>query len=67
MIQTFGSGVIAPGELQTTIGTAGILAAALDTPQANPDGRLQVFVMLWLINGTAWGLAERWRRDELVS
>lgn len=55
VIQTFGSGVIAPGELQTTIGTAGILAAALDTPQANPDGRLQVFVMLWLINGTAWG------------
>ncbi|MGH8415857.1 MAG: xylulokinase [Pseudomonas sp.] len=43
VIQTIGSGVIAPGELQTTIGTAGILAAALDTPHDNPDGRLQVF------------------------
>jgi len=43
VIQTIGSGVIAPGELQTTIGTAGILAAALDAPEPNPDGRLQVF------------------------
>ncbi|TIO33355.1 xylulokinase [Mesorhizobium sp.] len=43
VIQTIGSGIIAPGELQTTIGTAGILAAALDEPVANPDGRLQVF------------------------
>lgn len=43
VIQTIGSGVIAPGELQTTIGTAGIVAAALDEPVANPDGRLQVF------------------------
>lgn len=43
VIQTIGSGVIAPGELQTTIGTAGILAAALDSPQNNPDGRLQIF------------------------
>lgn len=43
VIQTIGSGVIAPGELQTTIGTAGILATALDEPIANPDGRLQVF------------------------
>lgn len=43
VIQTIGSGVIAPGQLQTTIGTAGILAAALDTPQDNPDGRLQIF------------------------
>jgi xylulokinase len=43
VIQTIGSGVIAPGELQTTIGTAGILAAALDLPVANPDGRVQIF------------------------
>lgn len=43
VIQTIGSGVIAPGHLQTTIGTAGILASALDVPQDNPDGRLQVF------------------------
>lgn len=43
VIQTIGSGVIAPGELQTTIGTAGILASALDTAEPNPGGRLQVF------------------------
>jgi xylulokinase len=43
VIQTIGSGVITPGALQTTIGTAGIVAAALDAPVANPDGRLQVF------------------------
>lgn len=43
VIQTLGSGVIDPGDLQTTLGTAGILASALDAPLANPDGRLQVF------------------------
>jgi len=43
VIQTLGSGVIVPGELQTTIGTAGILAAALETPRENPQGRAQIF------------------------
>ncbi|MXQ13315.1 xylulokinase [Microvirga makkahensis] len=43
VIQTIGSGVISPGELQTTIGTAGILAAALDGPSPSPDGRIQLF------------------------
>ncbi|WP_127142664.1 xylulokinase [Pelagibacterium montanilacus] len=43
VIQTIGSGVISPGELQTTIGTAGILAAALDEPIACGDGRIQLF------------------------
>lgn len=41
--QTLGSGVARPGVLQTTIGTAGILATSLTQPQDNPDGRLQVF------------------------
>ncbi|WP_145476978.1 xylulokinase [Yersinia similis] len=69
VIQTFGSGVIAPGELQTTIGTAGILAAALDTPQANPDGRLQVFCNVaadkWHCMGVSLnaGGAMSWFRD----
>lgn len=69
VIQTFGSGVIAPGELQTTIGTAGILAAALDTPQANPDGRLQVFCHVvadkWHCMGVSLnaGGAMSWFRD----
>ncbi|MGH6859447.1 MAG: xylulokinase, partial [Phyllobacterium sp.] len=43
VIQTIGSGVMSPGLLQTTLGTAGILACALDEPMNNPDGRLQVF------------------------
>lgn len=43
VIQTLGSGVAEPGVLQTTIGTGGILATALSTPENNPNGRLQVF------------------------
>ena len=43
VIQTLGSGVAEPGVLQTTIGTAGIAAAALETPAPNREGRLQVF------------------------
>ena len=43
VVQTLGSGVIAPGELQSTIGTAGIMAAAVDAPTPEPEGRLQVF------------------------
>lgn len=43
VIQTIGSGVIAPGDVQTTIGTAGIVASALDRPIDNPGSRLQVF------------------------
>ncbi|WP_415184679.1 xylulokinase [Phaeovulum sp.] len=71
VIQTIGSGVIAPGELQTTIGTAGILAAALDAPQNNPDGRLQVFCNVaadkWHCMGVSLnaGGAMGWYRDTL--
>ncbi|CCN85238.1 putative Xylulose kinase [Vibrio nigripulchritudo SFn27] len=46
VIQTFGSGVVRPGELQTTIGTAGILATALSSPISNPQGKVQVFCNL---------------------
>jgi xylulokinase len=69
VIQTIGSGVIAPGELQTTIGTAGILAAALDSPQDNPDGRLQIFCNVaadkWHCMGVSLnaGGAMNWFRD----
>ncbi|HET9070231.1 MAG TPA: xylulokinase, partial [Amaricoccus sp.] len=69
VIQTIGSGVIAPGELQTTIGTAGILAAALDGPAENPDGRLQVFCNVaadkWHCMGVSLnaGGAMGWFRD----
>ncbi len=42
VIQTLGSGVTSEGVLQTTIGTAGVVATALERPIANPDGRLQI-------------------------
>lgn len=42
VIQTFGSGVFRKGVLQTTIGTGGIVAMALETPVENRDGRVQV-------------------------
>ncbi|KAF1010486.1 MAG: Xylulose kinase [Acinetobacter bereziniae] len=69
VIQTFGSGVIAPGELQTTLGTAGILATALDHPKHNPDGRLQIFCNIasdkWHCMGVSLnaGGAMSWFRD----
>ncbi len=73
VIQTIGSGVIAPGELQATIGTAGILAAALDAPQQNPDGKLQVFCNVaadkWHCMGVSLnaGGAMGWFRDTLCA
>ncbi len=42
VIQTFGSGVLGPESLQTTIGTGGIVATALHAPLANAEGRVQV-------------------------
>ena len=46
VIQTLGSGVASPRILQTTIGTAGVVATTLTAPVANPDGRLQIFCNL---------------------
>ena len=43
VIQTAGSGVVESGQIQITLGTAGIVARALDSCAENPDGRLQVF------------------------
>ena len=43
VIQTAGSGVTDPGVVQTTLGTAGIVACALDSCVDNPEGRLQIF------------------------
>lgn len=51
VIQTLGSGVITPGRLQTTIGTAGVAAAALETALPNLEGRFQVSCNV---------LADRW-------
>ena len=73
VIQTLGSGVIKPGNLQTTIGTAGIVAAALKSPQENYLGRLQVFCNLapdlWHVMGVSLnaGGALNWLRTILGS
>lgn len=69
VIQTLGSGVAAPGHLQTTIGTAGIAATALNAPVDNPGGRMQVFCnvspKLWHCMGVSLnaGGAFSWWRD----
>ena len=71
VIQTLGSGVMMPGELQTTIGTAGIVASALEAPEGNPDGRLQVFCNVapdsWHCMGVSLnaGGAMSWFRDKM--
>ena len=73
VIQTLGSGVVKPGNLQTTIGTAGIVAAALKSPQENYLGRLQVFCNLspdlWHVMGVSLnaGGALNWLRTILGS
>lgn len=73
VIQTLGSGVIMPGELQTTIGTAGIVASALEAPEDNPGGRLQVFCNVapdsWHCMGVSLnaGGAMSWFRDMMGS
>ncbi|WP_299539966.1 xylulokinase [uncultured Herbaspirillum sp.] len=71
VIQSLGAGVVAPGALQTTIGTAGILAAALDRPLPSPDGRIQLFCNVaperWHAMGVSLnaGGALAWFRDAM--
>jgi xylulokinase len=69
VIQTTGTGLVEPGILGTTIGTAGIVAMALDRCHANPEGELQVFCNTmpdkWHTMGVtlAAGGSLRWVRD----
>lgn len=71
--QSTGSGVIRPGVFQTILGTAGIVACALDRPVRNEGGRLQVFcnngAELWhCMGGTiSAGAALAWLRRLLAS
>jgi xylulokinase len=71
VIQTTGTGLVNPGNLGTTIGTAGIVGMALDSCPPNPEGKLQIFCNnmpgKWHAMGvtlTAGG-ALRWFRDNL--
>lgn len=43
VVQTTGTGIVEPGILGTTIGTAGNVTMALDRCYKNPGGKLQVF------------------------
>jgi xylulokinase len=71
VVQTTGTGLVEPGLLGTTIGTAGIVAMALDRCYDNPGGKLQVFCNTmpnkWHTMGVtlAAGGSLRWFRDAL--
>ena len=71
VIQTTGTGLVKPGLLGTTIGTAGIAAMALDQCYDNPQGKLQLFCNnmpnRWHTMGVtlAAGGSLRWVRDML--
>ena len=71
VVQTTGTGLIEPGILGTTIGTAGNVTMALDRCCNNPEGRLQVFCNnmpdKWHVMGVtlAAGGSLRWFRDVL--
>jgi len=71
VIQTTGMGLVKPGILGITIGTAGIVAMGLDRFHPNTDGRLQIFCNnspgTWHVMGVtlAAGGSYRWFRDAL--
>lgn len=71
VIQTTGTGVLEPGILGTTIGTAGNVTVALDRFYENPEGRLQVFCNnmpgMWHAMGVTLsaGGSLRWLKDLL--
>jgi len=73
VIQTLGCGVAEAGQVQTTIGTAGITACALSHPVDNPTGSLQVFCNVlpsqWHMMGVSMnaGFAMQWLRRLLRS
>jgi xylulokinase len=69
VVQTTGTGLVKEGILGTTIGTAGVVAMALDRYYDNPGGKLQVFCNnmpdTWHTMGVtlAAGGSLRWVRD----
>lgn len=71
VIQTTGSGLVSEGILGTIIGTAGIVAMALEKFRTNPGGNLQIFCNnapgLWHVMGVtlAAGGSYSWWKDVL--
>jgi len=64
-----GLGIVAPGAVSATIGTSGVVFAAMDRPALDPKGRLHTFCHAmpnrWHVMGVtqAAGLSLRWLRD----
>lgn len=69
--QALGNGVIAPGQLSSTIGTGGQLFAPVSSPVPDPQQRLHLFCHImenaWHLEAAtlAAGLSFRWLRDIL--
>ncbi len=64
-----GLGIVSPGAVHATIGTSGVVFAAMDRPALDPKGRLHTFCHAipgrWHVMGVtqAAGLSLRWFRD----
>ena len=64
-----GMGIVAPGAVSATIGTSGVVFAAVDRPAIDPSGRVHTFCHAvpgrWHVMGVtqAAGLSLRWFRD----
>jgi xylulokinase len=67
-----GMGIVAPGAVNATIGTSGVVFAATDSPALDPKARLHTFCHAvpgrWHVMGVtqAAGLSLRWFRDQFV-
>ncbi len=65
-----GMGVVSTGAVSATIGTSGVVLAAMNRPALDPGGRLHTFCHAvpgrWMVMGVtqAAGLSLRWFRDQ---
>lgn len=68
-----GMGIVQPGAVSATIGTSGVVFAAIDRPALDPAGRVHTFCHAvpgrWHVMGVtqAAGLSLRWFRDRFGS
>lgn len=70
--QAVGTGIVRPGRVSVTLGTSGVVFAALDSYRPEPEGRLHAFCHAvpgqWHLMGVMLSAAGslRWYRDALV-
>jgi xylulokinase len=68
-----GMGIVSPGTVSATIGTSGVVFAAMDRPAPDPRGRVHTFCHAipgrWHVMGVtqAAGLSLRWFRDTFTA